>query len=118
MPDRRLLGAEMTEQVAYRPLKTFVAKRGGVRLAFHGGLRDRLVDMIVAEWPENCPNERIEEVVRARVARRVRDEYGSVIAMFLIGVLANAIIKIVIEWWLARNSHRVLMEGWRAQARP
>ena len=108
----------MSSDALYRPLKTYVARRGGVRLAFHGGLRDRVVDMIVAEWPTDCPPDRIEEVVKARVARRVREKYGSMVALFLLGVVINAIIKIVVEWWFSRNSHRVLMEGWRAQSRP
>ena len=96
----------------YRPLKAYASKRGGLRLAMHGPLRDRIVEMIVEEWPVGCPTDRLEEVVRARVAVRVRQKYGSVVAMFLLSIL----VKIVIEWWFARDSHRVLMVGWASNA--
>jgi hypothetical protein len=100
----------------YRPLKSFVAARGGMRLAMHGGLRDKIVEAIVEEWPEGCPADRLEEVVRARVSVRLRKRYGSVIAVFLLSMLAQAVIKLVIEWWFSRESHRVLMVGWSRAA--
>lgn len=102
----------------YRPLREFVASRGGSRLRLHPTLRDRVVDWCVADWPANCPDDRVEEVLRARIRRRVRTQYGSVIAAILISVIADLIVKLIIEWWKKRNSHRVLMEGWRAQANP
>lgn len=94
----------------YRPLKSFVARRS--RLSIHGGMRDHLVEEIVACWPTDCPAERIEEVVKARMAVRLRKRYGSVVAMFLLSVMVNALVKMIIEWWFERNSHRVLMHGW------
>ena len=100
----------------YRPLKAYIAKRGGMRLAMHGPLRDRIVEMIVEEWPAGCPADRLEEVVKARVSVRLRKKYGSVVAMFLLSMLAQAIIKLVIEWWFARESHRVLLVGWSSAA--
>ncbi len=96
----------------YRPLKDFVARKGGNRLALHAGIRDRLVDMAVEEFPVDAPPDLKEEVLRARMRRRVRTEYGSVMAMILIGVLVNVITRLVLEWWFDRNSHRVLMQGW------
>jgi hypothetical protein len=109
-----------SSDAVYRPLKSFVAKRGGVRLAMHGGLRDRIVEMIVEEWPIGCPADRLEEVVKARVSVRLRKKYGSVVAMFLLSMLAQALVKIIIEWWFSRESHRVLMVGWAnaAQSSP
>lgn len=100
----------------YRPLKTYVARRGGVRMSMHGSLRDRLVEEIVACWPDDCPADRLEEVVKARMAVRLRSRYGSVVAMFLLSVLVNALVKMIIEWWFERNSHRVLMLGWAKNA--
>lgn len=97
----------------YRALKDFVARKGGARLSMHSGIRDRLVDMAVEEFPFDAPFDRKEEVLRARLRIRVRQEYNSVVATILIGVLINVIVKLVTEWWLSRNSHRVLMEGWR-----
>lgn len=101
----------------YRPLKSFVASKGGTRLRLHAPLRDRLVECVVEEWPIGCPPDRIEEVVVARMKVRLREQYGSVIAMFLVSVLVNAIVRLVIEWWFSRESHRVLMQGWASEAR-
>lgn len=100
----------------YRPLMTYVARKGGLRLAMHGGLRDQIVQAIVADWPSDCPIERIEEVVRARMAVRLRKRYGSVLATLLLSAFVNVIIRLVLDWWFERRSHRVLMDGWRAHA--
>jgi hypothetical protein len=101
----------------YRALKSYVAAAGGTRLRLHAPLRDRLVEMVVEEWPDEfCPVDRIGEVVTARIRIRLQERYGSVVAMFLISVLVNAIVRLAIEWWLKRDSHRVLMYGWSKQA--
>jgi hypothetical protein len=100
----------------YRPLKEFVARKGGTRLALHGALRDKLVEWAVEEFPVDCPADKAEEVLRARLRVRVRKQYGSVMAMILIGVLVNVITRLILEWWFERRSHRVLMEGWHQNA--
>lgn len=100
----------------YAPLKAYVSKRGGLRLAAHGKLRDRLVDMAIEEWPDTCDSSMLCDVLKARMRIRVRKEYGSILAMFVISVLVNAIAKIVVEWWFSRDSHRVLMMGWHRNA--
>ena len=97
----------------YRPLKDYVARHGGARLAMHAGIRERLVDMAVEEFPIDAPVDQKEEVLRARMRIRVRKEYGSIIATILIGVMINVIVRIVTEWWFSRNSHRLLMGGWQ-----
>jgi hypothetical protein len=104
----------------YRPLMDYVSRRGGLRLSMHGGLRDQIVEAIVEDWPVDCPVERVEEVVRARVALRVRKRYGSVLGALLLSAFCNLIIRLVLDWWFERRSHRVLMDGWRnsAQAHP
>jgi hypothetical protein len=102
--------------MTYEPLKRHVARIGGFRLAFHESARDRLVEMAVEEWPTGCDPAHVEEVLRARLRVRVRREYGSALATILIGILVNAIVKIVVEWWFSRISHRVLMEGWHKNA--
>lgn len=112
MPERNVPASD----AQYRSLKSFVAKKGGYRLAMHGNMRDRLIEMIVEEWPVGCPPERLEEVLRAKMSLRIKKRYGSVLAMFLIGVLVNALVKIIIEWWFAREAHRVLMVGWNQNA--
>lgn len=100
----------------YRPLRDYVRRRGGLRVAMHGRLADQVLDEIVAGWPIGCPADRVEEVVRARVAVKVRQKYGSVIAVILIGALVNVLVRLVMDWWLDRNSHRVLMQGWASAA--
>lgn len=96
----------------YRPLNDYVGRRGGLRLSLHGGLRERLVEMAVEEFPTDAPPLHVEEVLRARMNIRIRRDYGSVVATLLIGVLVNLIVKLVVEWWFQRQSHRTLMEGW------
>lgn len=114
MPDRKMPASDAT----YRPLKAFVAARGGSRMRLHAPLRDHLVEMAVEEFPIGASAEHVEEVLTARMRVRVRQRYGSVLAMFLISVLVNQLVRLIVEWWLARNSHRVLMAGWNAKANP
>ena len=101
----------------YRPLKDYVARRGGLRLAMHERLRDQLVEAAVADWPDGCDPDKIEDVLTARLRIRVRQQYGSLMAMLLISVLANVIGRLIVQWWRERHSHRVLMSGWYAQAK-
>ena len=97
----------------YRSLKDYVHRKGGARLAMHRGVRDRLVEMAVEEYPADAPIDRQEEVLRARLRLRVRKEYGSIVATILIGVMINVLVKLITEWWLSRRSHRDLMQGWQ-----
>lgn len=94
------------------PLKSYVLRRAPVRLSMHGRLRDSLVEMVVEEWPVGCRPDRIEEVLKARVAVRLRERYGSVIAIFIVSALANVIVKLIIEWWFSRAENRTLMAEW------
>jgi peptidoglycan biosynthesis protein MviN/MurJ (putative lipid II flippase) len=50
------------------------------------------------------------------VSVRLRQQYGGVVAMFLLSMIAQVVIKLVIEWWFSRQSHRVLMHGWSSAA--
>lgn len=88
-----------------------------MRFALHGKLRDRLVEVIVEEWPVACPVERLPDVVRARVAQRLRQQYSGVLGSLVISVLANFLIRVILEWWWERGSHRVLMAGWAGAAK-
>jgi len=101
----------------YEPLKNYVAKAGGIRLATHPSLRDQLVEWAVEDFPSDAPPERMQEVLSARLRLRARDKYGSVIAAILISVLAQLIVRAIIAWWNKRHAHRVLMYGWQEQAR-
>jgi hypothetical protein len=106
----------MPSDSTYRPLKAYVAKNGGLRLSVRPELRDRLVEWAVVEFPVDATPEHVEEVLRARLAVRIRKTHGSVIASLLIGMLLNLLVKLIIDWWFSRQSHRVLMEGWRTNA--
>ncbi len=101
----------------YQPLKSRVRQRGGMRLAMHGALRDQLVEAAIEEWPAGCEAGRIEEVLRARLMIRARKKYGSVIAIILLSAFINALVRIIIDWWMERDSHRVLMTGWNRRAK-
>lgn len=103
-------------KVPYASLKEFVAKRGGTRLYMHGKLVSSLVDIAVSEFPTDAPEEKMAEVLAARMKLRARERYGSIIAMLLVGVLINVISKLIVEWWNKRKAHRVLMQGWKASA--
>lgn len=101
----------------YQPLKDFAASRCGTRGIVHRSVRDRLVEIAVEEFPADADDERMLEVLEARLRLRIRNEYGSITAMLLISVLANLIARSVWEWWRQRHSHRVLICGWQEQSR-
>ena len=101
----------------YESLKKYVARAGGIRLSTHPALRDRLVEWAVEEFPADAPPDRMEEVLAARLRIRARDQYGSVIAAILISVLAQLIVKAIVEWWKRRQAHQVLVIGWQEQYR-
>ncbi|MGI9178073.1 MAG: hypothetical protein ACR2IT_09480 [Pirellulales bacterium] len=101
----------------YAPLKDFVATQSGARLAPHSGVRDRLVEIAVEEYPLDAPNDRALDVLKARMRIRIKQEYGSVVAMILISILANLVARAIWEWIKKRRSHRELVSCWQEQAR-
>jgi hypothetical protein len=103
-------------EAKYAPLKAFILRRGPMRLTLHATLRDRLVDQIVEDWPIGCPPDRLEEVILARLSVRLRERHGSIVALFLIGLLAQVIVRLILEWWFEKNSHRILLTGWAHNA--
>lgn len=101
----------------YKPLKEFVATSSGARLAPHSGVRDRLVEMAVEEYPLDAPDDKALDVLKARMRIRIKQEYGSIIAMILISVVANLVARAIWEWIKKRRSHRELISCWQEQAR-
>jgi len=91
----------------YEPLTSWVAARGGWRLARAPGPRDQLI-----RWPHDAAPERLEEVLYARLSRRCRARYGSVVASLLISLVLPFLVRLVVEWWLSRRAHKYLMEVW------
>lgn len=101
----------------YQALKEFAAVRCGARGQVHRAARDRLVEIAVEEFPADAPDEHRLEVLQARMRVRIRQEYGSIVAMLLISVLANLIARAIMEWWKRNHSHKVLIAGWQGQSR-
>lgn len=106
----------MPDAFDHKPLKEYVARAGGMRLSMHQTLRDQLVDMAVAEFPFDAPDDRRVEVLAARLRVRAREKYGSILAMILVSVLANLIARLIVEWWRKHHSNRVLMYAWHRHA--
>lgn len=101
----------------HSPLKSFVRKQGGVRLGSHARFRDQVVDWAVESWPDDTDPARIEQTLRARLAIKTREKYGSVLAAFLIPVLVNVIVHLIVKWWESRRENRLLMDYWSARAK-
>lgn len=110
----------MQEKMTARPLKSWVRKRGGIRLGSHERLRDQLVDWAIQSWPSADLHDdprKLEETLKARLAIRTRGQYGSVLAAFLIPVFVNVIAHLIVQWWEARRENRLLMDKWVADAK-
>lgn len=82
-----------------------------------------LVNAVVAEWPvrtllASSPGDRQEAQALADVERRVRarPEYGNPLLIIALGAVLSTLIQHVLEWWLKRGSHRLLMASWRGRA--
>lgn len=110
MPDRDLPAEK------HGALKDFVRREGGVRLGSHWRFRDQLVDWAVESWPDETDPTRLEQTLKARLAIRTREKYGSVLAAFLVPVLVNVIVHLIVKWWDSRRENRKLMSEWRASA--
>lgn len=100
----------------YMTLKGHVEKHGGHRLAMSRRMRDALVDIIVSDWPADCSNDHLHEVVAARVLMRIRARHNRMTAALIGVVLVGPLVKCVVDWYLASPAHRVLMVGWARKA--
>lgn len=99
----------------YAPLKQYIRRRGGIRLAFHSKLRDELTEYAIENWPQNA-GDKTGEVLAARLKIFVRRKYSGVLATLLVSAFVNFLVKLIIEWWLDRDSHRILIAGWSKRA--
>lgn len=102
---------------SYAPLRKFVERNGGMRLAAAGSLRDRLVALAVEECPVDADDDVGVEVLAARMRRRLRGQYGSLVAFLAVSIFANLVARLVWRWFVERHSHRVLMNGWQRRAK-
>jgi hypothetical protein len=102
----------------YSTLKEYVAESCGARGRVHAGLRDRLVTIGVEEFPVDMGcDARGLEVLQARMRRRVKEEYGSILAILIISVIANLVARAIWQWWIDRRANRAIMMVWQADAR-
>lgn len=101
----------------YSSLKKFVERECGRRGQMHSKARDRLVEIAVEEFPHDAQDDLCLDVLTARMRRRIREEYGSVVAILLISIIANLVARAVWDWWKNRRSHRISMIGWQEEAR-
>lgn len=99
----------------YKSLKKRVADAGGIRLAAHGSLRDQVVDLVVSEWPKNCPDGQLSEVLLARVSLISKKGHTKAYSAMLRRLILRPIVLLCVEWFLEKPSHRLLMEGWNAK---
>lgn len=102
---------------SYTPLRQYIRRHGGLRLSAAGAMRERLVAMAVEECPVDADDDVGAEVLAARMRIRLRSQYGSVVALLAISVLANLIARLVWRWYVERHSHRVLIHGWQRRAK-
>ena len=102
------------------PMRKYMAGREAVR---------DLVTLAVENWEGeylgHATSEEGREVVAMSIAARVKrahqvmsdkepQEYGMLWTL-LLGALVNAVVQILVRWWLERQSHRVLMAGWQQE---
>lgn len=83
----------------------------------------KLVAQAVALWPErdlaSFEVKPFQTFLRKTLDYQIKSEYsdrrfGS-IWIILLSALASEIIKLIIQWWLSRDSHRALMKRWRRE---
>lgn len=95
----------------YSPLTDFCEKRSRWFRWSPLGIRRRLINGIVADWPEGVTDtQRVAEVLQARGRSRLQ-QHGSIWVVILGGLLSE-LIRLAIEWWLARSENRWQMRGW------
>ena len=83
---------------------------------FPRGIRRRIIEGIIADWPERVRDPAdIADVLVKRGRERIRREHGSVLLLILAPILAE-LVKLAIQWWLDRRANQVLMRAWNAEA--
>lgn len=114
----------MARSSEYEGFEGFVWDGLSPRKFFAGRLRvARLVAQAVALWPErDIPTSEMksfQDFLQKTLDHRIRNEYadkrfGS-IWVILLSAIAFEIIKLIIQWWLSKDSHRGLMKRWRRE---
>lgn len=98
-------------------LSEHVYDHGGMTVSTAGRLRaNKMTKMVIEEWPVGCPPDAIAAALRERVNARIRREYGSVVMILLMQMLASVVIRLIIEWWFSDMRHRDQMALIHAEA--
>ena len=105
-------------------LARHVYRRMPVRAALVGRSQvAQIVRTVVQEWPAeqllvSRQGSEGEATALAEMEERIRgrQEYGSVLLTLLLSAVLSTVIRLVLEWWWERGSHRMMMAAWRREA--
>ena len=81
----------------------------------------RLVDRAVADWPVSkliaCRDQGEYSRASKEYAKSIaQEEFGSVMVLLFIG-LVTALVQVLLEWWLLKNTYRGEFALWRVEIR-
>jgi hypothetical protein len=102
------------------PMRKYMAGRATVR-----DLTRLAVENWEGEYLGHANSEEGRDIVAMSIASRVKrahqwqsgreaQEYG-VFWTLVLGAVVNAIVQVLIRWWMERSSHRVMMAGWQQE---
>jgi hypothetical protein len=77
---------------------------------------DEIVEMIVLDWPGDVPDLRSQ--ISSRLKVRMKQKYGSVLAMLLFYAVAQFAIRAIIDWWFESRRNRESMSEWHRAESP
>lgn len=100
----------------YQELREYIVERGDIRVSTNRGLRDKVINWIVEDWPVGRREDELAEALMHAMAIRLRERYNSVILTFLLYVVVSQLVKLAIDWFLERLENRQLMMQYHAQA--
>ena len=100
----------------YQELREYIVKHGDIRVSTHRGLRDKIINWIVEDWPVGSREDELAGILMQSMAIRLREKYNSVILTFLLYVVVSQLVKLAIDWFLERLENRQLMMQYHAQA--
>lgn len=100
----------------YAELHEYIIVNGDIRLSVNRPLRDKIINMVVEEWPVGCREDELAQVLMDRIAGRLAGQYASVILTFILYILVSQVVQLAIEWFLERLANRELMMQYHAQA--
>ena len=79
----------------------------------------RLVERAVREWPmpslSNCETADEQQMIGKAYAYKIaQEEFGSIMIMLFTG-LTSALVQVLLEWWLAKNTYRIEFALWKSE---